>query len=89
MKELALLPGEGKDWNEGQHDNGHREEDGATHQPGGVEHRGRHGTAVMGVHPTLLDERNAFSVPTMAASTSTPMAIAMPARDMMLEVIPR
>ena len=34
-------------------------------------------------------KRKAFSVTTIAASTSTPMAIAMPARDMMLEVSPR
>lgn len=33
--------------------------------------------------------RKAFSVITMAASTSTPMAIAMPASDMMFEVMPR
>jgi len=31
--------------------------------------------------------RKAFSVTTMAASTSTPIAMAMPASDMMLDVI--
>ena len=34
-------------------------------------------------------KRKAFSVTTIAASTSTPMAMAMPASDMMFEVIPR
>jgi hypothetical protein len=34
-------------------------------------------------------KRKAFSVTTMAASTRTPMAMAMPASDMMFEVIPR
>jgi len=34
-------------------------------------------------------KRKAFSVTTMAASTSTPMAMAMPASDMILEVMPR
>ena len=33
--------------------------------------------------------RNAFSVTTMAASTRTPMAMAIPASDMMFEVMPR
>ena len=33
--------------------------------------------------------RNAFSVTTIAASTSTPIAMAMPASDMMFELIPR
>jgi hypothetical protein len=33
--------------------------------------------------------RKAFSVTTMAASTSTPMAMAIPASDMMFEVTPR
>ena len=39
--------------------------------------------------PRCSMKRKAFSVTTMAASTSTPIAMAMPASDMMLEVIPR
>jgi hypothetical protein len=34
-------------------------------------------------------KRKAFSVTTMAASTSTPMAMAIPARDIRLALIPR
>ena len=34
-------------------------------------------------------KRKAFSVTTMAASTRTPMAMAMPASDMRLALIPR
>ena len=38
--------------------------------------------------PRCSTNRNAFSVTTMPASTSTPIAMAMPARLMMLEEIP-
>ena len=56
MEELAFLAGEGEDRDEGQHDDGHREEDGAAHETRGVEHRGGDGAAVTQVHPPLLDE---------------------------------
>lgn len=42
-----------------------------------------------GFTPRFTMNRKAFSVTTMAASTSTPMAMAMPVSDMMFEVIPR
>jgi hypothetical protein len=42
-----------------------------------------------GFTPRCSMKRNAFSVTTIAASTSTPIAMAIPASDMMLEVIPR
>ena len=42
-----------------------------------------------GSTPRFSMNRKAFSVTTMAASTSTPMAMAMPASDMMLELMSR
>ncbi len=39
--------------------------------------------------PRFSMNRNAFSVTTMPASTRTPIAIAIPASDMMFELIPR
>ena len=42
-----------------------------------------------GLTPRCSRKRNAFSVTTMAASTSTPIAMAIPASDMRFELIPR
>ena len=42
-----------------------------------------------GFTPRFSMNRNVFSVTTIAASTSTPIAMAMPASDMMLDVIPK
>ena len=42
-----------------------------------------------GFTPPFSMKRKAFSVTTIPASTSTPMAMAMPASDMMFELIPR
>ena len=42
-----------------------------------------------GFTPRCSIRRKQFSVTTMAASTRTPMAMAMPASDMMLELMPR
>ena len=41
-----------------------------------------------GSMPRCSTNRNAFSVTTMPASTSTPIAMAMPARLMMFEEMP-
>ena len=42
-----------------------------------------------GSTPRFSMNRKAFSVTTMAASTRTPIAMAIPASDMMFEVIPK
>ena len=89
MKQLPFLPGQREHGHEGQHDDRHREEHGPPDQARRLAHGLAHATAVVADRcPAARSARNAFSVTTMPASTSTPMAIAMPARLIRLDVTP-
>ena len=86
VKQLAFLSRQREHRDEREQDDRHREEHRASDQPRRLED---------GVATPRADradrrrccsrKRNAFSVTTMPASTSTPMAMAMPARLMMFE----
>ena len=88
MEQLAFLPGEREDRHEGEQDDRHGEEHRTPDQPRRFQHRVAHRGAVAASTRRCSMKRNAFSVTTMPASTSTPIAIAIPARLMMFDEMP-